>query len=361
MAWIQVDAGIREHDKIYNLADALKITDAHAVGLMVCLWTWAVTAAPDGDVTNFPPRALAKAAGWTKKTEIFFNAICSPSSQFIVQANGRTFFKNWEERAAMLMDALEHVKEQTRKRVQNYRNRKLQKDGVTYGSEPETNSSNADVTPCNGDVTLHNSDAATECNSNVTSCNEECNVTVTTGVTDVTPLPNLTKPNQTKTNGSNVNVTPTSAFSPESEAADAKTDKVPYVKIMELYNSTCTRLRKIKTVDGERKKAVSARFKKYGMDGFTSLFQKANESDFLCGNGQKNWTADFDWLINATNMAKVLEDKYINQPREGGPNGRNPENAGNAFGNASAMDSGRNDGSGQGNISGRSIYDIGIV
>jgi hypothetical protein len=149
--------------------------------------------------------------------------------------------------------------------------------------------------------------------------------------------------------------------SPEAEAAEAKTDKVPYVKIMELYNSTCTRLRKIKAVDGERKKAVSARFKKYGMDGFTSIFQKANESDFLCGNGQKNWTADFDWLINATNMAKVLEDKYINQPRKGGPNGRNPENAGNAFGNASAMDAGRNDGSGQGNISGRSIYDIGIV
>ena len=97
MPWIQVDTNIGEHDKIFNLADALKISNAHAVGLMVCLWTWAVMAAPDGDITNFPPRALAKAAGWDKKPETFFEAICNPASLFVENIDGRLKFRNWED------------------------------------------------------------------------------------------------------------------------------------------------------------------------------------------------------------------------------------------------------------------------
>ena len=91
---------------------------------------------------------------------------------------------------------------------------------------------------------------------------------------------------------------------------------VPYKKIMNVYNSTCTRLRKIKSIDGKRKTAVEARFKTYGYDEFVTLFQKANASNFLCGEGEKNWMADFDWLISATNMAKVLEGKYENKQQE---------------------------------------------
>ena len=62
--WIQVEDTIRDHDKIFKLSDILGITDAHAVGLMVCLWTWVAANAPDGDLSEFPPRAIAAAAKW---------------------------------------------------------------------------------------------------------------------------------------------------------------------------------------------------------------------------------------------------------------------------------------------------------
>ena len=163
VAWIQVDAGIKEHDKIFNLADTLKITDAHAVGLMVCLWTWAVTSAPDGDVTNFPPRAIAKAAGWDKKPDDFMQAICAPASLFIENIDGKMKFRNWDERAALLMDAVERGREQTKKRVQRYRKRKKGINDVT-----ETDSDSVSVTVCNDDVTVDES------------------VTTVTDVTDVT-------------------------------------------------------------------------------------------------------------------------------------------------------------------------------
>ncbi|WP_411678128.1 hypothetical protein [Caproicibacter sp.] len=134
MAWIQVDDGIREHDKIYNLADALGITNAHAAGLMVCFWTWAATAAPDGIVTNFPPRAIAKAAGWdkggAKGAQKFYNELLG--IHFLEERDGdKVFIRNWEQRATLLLDYIEQQKENTRRRVQKCRERKKNQQGVT--------------------------------------------------------------------------------------------------------------------------------------------------------------------------------------------------------------------------------------
>ena len=37
----------------------------------------------------------------------------------------------------------------------------------------------------------------------------------------------------------------------------------------------------------------------------------AEESDFLSGR-KTNWRADFNWLMNETNMVKVIEGNYKN-------------------------------------------------
>jgi len=293
MSWIQIDVTIREHDKIYNLADTLKIPDSHAVGLMVCLWTWAVSAAPDGDITNFPPRALAKAAGWDKKPELFLEAICSPASMFVEQIDGHLVFRNWDKRAALLMDAIERGKENTRKRVQRYRERKAAKANVTYNANASQNTDSSAVTESQHD-------------KEVTRYSNDCNVTVT-------PLPYHTITNHTIPKDKEDKTTTTSSNEDEAAEAATRPEFVPFKKIIEMYNSTCTRLRKITSIEGERKKAVTARYKKHGIDVFQTLFEKANASEFLCGGGSKNWTADFDWLMNITNMAKVLEGKYDNQ------------------------------------------------
>jgi hypothetical protein len=102
-------------------------------------------------------------------------------------------------------------------------------------------------------------------------------------------------------------------------------DRVPFREIQALYNDTCTRLPKITIIDGKRRRAVAARYKTYGgLEKFRELFEKANASNFLCGMGKRSWTADFDWLMSATNMAKVLEDKFVNRPETFGPQGPGP-------------------------------------
>lgn len=94
--------------------------------------------------------------------------------------------------------------------------------------------------------------------------------------------------------------------------------RVPYQEIVDLYNSICSRLPLIIKLTDKRKKSIGARFKECDneLSVFETLFNKANESDFLCGINDRGWKCDFDWLMNQQNMAKVLEDRYVNKSNE---------------------------------------------
>ena len=138
--WIQVDSGIKEHDKIYNLADRLNIPNAYAVGLMTCLWAWASTACPDdGDVSNFPPRAIAQAAGWksgTKEAQKFYDALLA--TNFLEKTeDGKTIIRNWGLHQNFLVDYIEKQKEDNRCRVKKCREQKKQKQSQSNVSEAQ--------------------------------------------------------------------------------------------------------------------------------------------------------------------------------------------------------------------------------
>ena len=89
---------------------------------------------------------------------------------------------------------------------------------------------------------------------------------------------------------------------------------IPYPQIVDMYNSLCetTGLRPIKSINGKRKNQTATRFKEHGLNGFADLFGKVSSSIFLCGGGERSWRADYDWLMDAENMQKVLEGKYDN-------------------------------------------------
>lgn len=85
---------------------------------------------------------------------------------------------------------------------------------------------------------------------------------------------------------------------------------VNYQEIVDLFNDTCVSYPHVRTVTDKRKRAIKARLKKYSVDDFKTLFQKAEASSFLKGSNSRNWSANFDWLLNDSNMAKVLEGNY---------------------------------------------------
>lgn len=100
--------------------------------------------------------------------------------------------------------------------------------------------------------------------------------------------------------------------------ADAEKEVVTCQQIVDLYHSICKSFPKIRTLSEARKKAIKARIKTYSIKDFQTVFESAEASAFLKGANDRNWTADFDWLIKDANMAKVLEGKYADKPKRYG-------------------------------------------
>ena len=97
-------------------------------------------------------------------------------------------------------------------------------------------------------------------------------------------------------------------------AAENEIDKIPYKTIIGDYNETCVSLARAVTVTENRKKAIGARWKNIkSLEEFHQYFVRVEKSDFLRGKNDRQWKADFDWLMNEQNMAKVLEGKYDNR------------------------------------------------
>jgi hypothetical protein len=89
--------------------------------------------------------------------------------------------------------------------------------------------------------------------------------------------------------------------------------RINYQMIVDMYNDTCVSFPRLTTLSDARKKAIKARMNSYSIDDFQQLFTKAEASNFLKGANNRNWSANFDWLIKDSNMAKVLDGNYDNR------------------------------------------------
>jgi predicted phage replisome organizer len=92
-----------------------------------------------------------------------------------------------------------------------------------------------------------------------------------------------------------------------------KREIINYQRIVDMYNEICISLPRVKSLSDARKKAIKARMRKYSEADLQQAFINAEESDFLKGSNNRNWTADFDWIMKDTNIAKVLDGNYENR------------------------------------------------
>ena len=91
-----------------------------------------------------------------------------------------------------------------------------------------------------------------------------------------------------------------------------KKPKVSYQQIVDKYNEICKSLPKVMKLSDTRRKAINARLEKFSLEEIITVFEKAEQSNFLKGANNRNWKADFDWIMSDRNMAKILEGKYDN-------------------------------------------------
>ena len=112
------------------------------------------------------------------------------------------------------------------------------------------------------------------------------------------------------------NVQPIPDINTDNKTSYINTDSkqgINYQKIVDMYNNTCVSFPKITKLSDSRKKSIKARLNTYSYDDFQTLFNKAEASDFLKGKNNRDWQANFDWLIKDSNMTKTIDGNYDNK------------------------------------------------
>lgn len=109
-------------------------------------------------------------------------------------------------------------------------------------------------------------------------------------------------------------------------------ERIDYEQIKDLYNETCVSFPRLTVLSDNRKKAIKARLHTYSVEQFKQMFEMAEQSSFLKGANNRNWSANFDWLIKDANFAKVLEGNYSdNTPNEAQHGYQKQQPSGNVF------------------------------
>lgn len=91
-----------------------------------------------------------------------------------------------------------------------------------------------------------------------------------------------------------------------------KQTRTNYQEIVDLFHQTCKSYPALRSLTENRKKAIKARLNKYSIDDIQTVFNKAEASDFMKGSNNRNWMANFDWMLKESNFVKILEGKYDN-------------------------------------------------
>jgi hypothetical protein len=88
---------------------------------------------------------------------------------------------------------------------------------------------------------------------------------------------------------------------------------VPYELIINMFNSTCKSLPRVKARNKTRDKHIKTMFRSLGIDRVKELFTMTEASNYLSGRSGKWSNCGFDWIIKESNYIKVLEGNYSRQ------------------------------------------------
>lgn len=133
MAWLKLEDSFRDHRKPKRMARLLGVRAAEARGLIVALWAWALTQAPDGDLGDLTPDEIEEAMDWQGAEGCAFKAAVEVG---LIDTDPCQKIHEWMDRAGSYREA---------QRVAKHRKKKEKKRRKTQR---------------NGNVTVHNTDAS---------------------------------------------------------------------------------------------------------------------------------------------------------------------------------------------------------
>jgi hypothetical protein len=96
--WAKTDPGLRSHPNFLDLVAELDSSPIIVDGLLHGLWAMAFTDAPDGNITRFKARALARAVGWDVRwtsPEVLVTSLVDTG--FLDRVGDELHIHDWEE------------------------------------------------------------------------------------------------------------------------------------------------------------------------------------------------------------------------------------------------------------------------
>ena len=257
--WVKITTGMFDNRKIKHLR---RLPDGNNIVLIwVMLLTMAGRCNAGGMIfltENIPytPKMLADELDFEENTVILaLNAL--EQLQMIVTDGNCFKIAGWEE--YQNVEGLDKIREQTRKRVAAYREKKAQKA--------------------------------------LPDCNATCNVTVTQG--------NATEEERDS-----------------EEDTDKKEEIRPLIVSKDTICSTDVQrildswnglgLSQVRAIQSgtQRYNLLKKRIKDYGIDAVLEAVGRIRKSSFLTGSNKNGWVITFDWFIKPNNFAKVLDGNY---------------------------------------------------
>ena len=159
MSWLESHQSMRDHPKKDRLAELLfngmvtnDVADLAAIGILHCLWWWALDYAQDGDLTKFSDRQIAKGCGWNDDARLLVGALIDAG--FVDKKPRR--IHDWEVYAGKLLER----RERDRLRVKSWRAGATKRERYANGThvvQGDLPTYLKDLSPTNSKKPVHNS------------------------------------------------------------------------------------------------------------------------------------------------------------------------------------------------------------
>lgn len=86
---------------------------------------------------------------------------------------------------------------------------------------------------------------------------------------------------------------------------------VDYEGLVSTWNvAAMGRLPVVMTLTEARRAALRARCAEHGAEAVRAVMLRACRSPFLCGGNDRDWRADFDWVMRPRNFVRIMEGNY---------------------------------------------------
>ena len=268
LTWIRVPADLARQPRTMRAANQMRWGRDQVVGFIVSLWSWAVEFSDDGNVGDYLP-AFVDGGDNDSLCDTRIGEVLADVG-FLDIRDGQYYLTDWQFLTAEKISA----RNEKDRQHQYYLARRQQKNTDSTDGQQKIN---VESTP--NQCPIEEEEEGEEENNKRTLQNAE-------------PDP---------------------------------AQNVPFSTIVNIFHNSCPGLAKVQKMTDARKKAIRARWTQdaHGsLEWFRELFSAVNRSAFLAGTNGRGWRADFDWILQPRNAARIMEGVYDNRaaPRADRPN-----------------------------------------